>query len=151
MIDVVHIEEVQDLLLYDLSEIIEDSIQDGHRHISRLMEEYRNGVNRFNQPDEALFLARADEKIVGICGLNRDPFGVDVKRVGRIRRLYVLADYRRYGIGQLLVETVILKAKGKFETLTLRTDHPIASRFYEALGFEEVTDLVNITHMKRLN
>ena len=53
-------------------------------------EEWRTGTNRFDRPDEALFGAWAKGQLVGVCGLNIDPYRGD-DRVGRVRHLYVLS------------------------------------------------------------
>lgn len=142
------IQEVSDLLLFDLSSLEKDSNMDGHRHISRLIDEYKSGKNRFSKPGEALFIATEDQTIVGVCGINQDPY--NDQRIGRLRRLYVLREFRRYGIGRMLVESVIKNSKGKFEKLILRTDNPVACEFYKSLGFKEITEMANTTHIIEL-
>lgn len=145
----IQIQEVNDLLLFDLSSLEEDSIKDGHRHISRLIDEYKTGKNRFTKSGEALFIAKVNETIVGVCGINQDPY--NNQQLGRVRRLYVLTEYRRFGIGRMLVESIISKSKVKFEKLCLRTNNPVACEFYKSLGFTEITGMENTTHIKELN
>ena len=42
--------------------------------LRRLEENWERGENRFNAPGEKLLGAFLNGKLVGICGLNRDPF-----------------------------------------------------------------------------
>ncbi|MGE7823209.1 GNAT family N-acetyltransferase [Paenibacillus sp. NPDC093718] len=62
-----------------------------------------------------------------LCGLNRDPYSDG--SIGRLRRLYVLKEFRHHGAGRRLVETVIHKASSHYSKLVLRTDNPKAARF----------------------
>jgi GNAT superfamily N-acetyltransferase len=106
----------------------------GHRFVRRLVEEWEAGINRFDRPGEALWAATNGGLIVGVCGLNADPYTSE-GRVGRVRRLYVLAAERGRGIGRSLVERVVAAAWNSFDRLRLRTLNPDAARFYERLGF----------------
>jgi len=144
----IQIQQIPDLSPSDISFLLNDSILDGHNHIQRLVDDYVTGKNRFMKPGESLFIALLGNKIVGICGLNQYPYYNPT--YGRIRRLYVLKTYRQSGIGRMLVEAVIRQANGKFEKLILRTDNPVASKFYESLGFKVATDILNATHIKTL-
>ncbi|OXM82451.1 GNAT family N-acetyltransferase [Paenibacillus rigui] len=131
-----------------VNELLTESMMEGFRHISRLVEDYRNGTNRFDHNDEALFLCLLDNRVIGICGLNRDPYYGD--GVGRVRRLYVLKEYRRHNIGRKLTEAVIQKARNYYKRLVLKTDNPNASKFYKTLGFNEVSGDEKMTHYLEL-
>ena len=119
--------------------------QDGHRMVSRLVDDWRDGTNRFGRPGENLYLATLEGEVVGVCGLNIDPY-LDDPRVGRVRRLYVSTAHRRRGLGSLLVSCVIDDARQSFNILRLRTHNPIAAAFYEAQGFVRVDDDDVCTH-----
>jgi GNAT superfamily N-acetyltransferase len=80
-----------------------------------------------------------------VCGLNIDPYVGD-DRVGRVRRLYVLAGYRGLGIGSRLVDAVVRAARGRFLSLRMRTESPAAAAFYERLRFRRV-ELPDCTHV----
>jgi ribosomal protein S18 acetylase RimI-like enzyme len=146
IMDNIQIKQVFDLTPFDISFLLGDSILDGHRHIQRLIDDYISGKNKFMKPGESLFIALLGNNIIGICGLNQYPYNDST--YGRIRRLYVLKSYRESGIGRMLVEAVIKQANGKFEKLILRTDNPIASKFYESLGFKMTIDILHATHIK---
>jgi GNAT superfamily N-acetyltransferase len=62
-----------------------------------------SGTNRFNKRGEAIFAASAAGALIGVCGLNVDPYASD-PRVGRVRHLYVLSGFRQLGVGRQLVE-----------------------------------------------
>ena len=108
------------------------------------MTEWAEGDNRFDRPGEAFLLAREDSIVVGMCGLNVDPFLTDPE-VGRLRHLYVLGEHRRRGIGSQLVDGCLTIAQASFRRVRLRTMDPGASAFYESLGFDR-TDEPDATH-----
>jgi GNAT superfamily N-acetyltransferase len=131
------------------ADLVTESEKAGFRFLRRLVEDWADGSNRFARPGEALFAAVGGGRIVGLCGLNCDPFCLD-GRVGRIRHLYVAEAYRRRGIGRLLVAAVVTAAHNAFDRLRLRTDHEPAARFYEALGFRRCNGEPKCTHVMEL-
>ncbi|WP_458462450.1 GNAT family N-acetyltransferase [Paenibacillus sp.] len=133
----------------DLVAMLAESSSEGFRHIERLIHEYETGINTFEQEDEALFECRMHDKVVGICGLNRDPYS-EVNDTGRIRRLYVMREFRRHGVGRSLMDAVIQKAENHYARLVLYTDQSVAGSFYHNLGFREVTSMEKITHVLEL-
>ena len=148
LLDQIQIQQVPDLLRFDISFIFNDSISDGYRHIQQLIDDYKSGRNRFVKPGESLFIALLSDRAVGICGLNQDPYNGSA--YGRIRRLYVMKNHRETGIGRTLVEAVIKQANGTFDKLVLRTDNPVAGKFYESLGFKVTMDILHATHIKEV-
>jgi GNAT superfamily N-acetyltransferase len=140
---------LQSLPTDNLAELVAESEQEGYRLVRRLVEEWQAGSNRFSQPGEAFFAALDGERVVGVCGLSRDPFAF-VPGVGRVRRLYVLTDYRRQGIGRRLVQAVIAAAQGCFTCLRVRTETEVAARLYIALAFRTCAGMADCTHMLEL-
>jgi GNAT superfamily N-acetyltransferase len=129
-----------------LAPLVAESERDGWRFVRRLADEWTSGANRFDKPAEALFITSLDGAIVGVCGLNVDPYAGD-ESVGRIRRLYVLRAYRGRGIGRGLVQAVVSAATvGRFRMLRVRTESPEAGRLYERLGFHQVAGIADCTH-----
>jgi GNAT superfamily N-acetyltransferase len=139
------IQEIVHVDIEDLLGLVDESRREGFRFLGRLCEEYADGRNRFDKPGEALFAAYCDGRIVGVAGLNRDPYSGDA-RVGRVRRVYVLPKFRRTGVGRRLVEEVIDRARGHFDWLALRTDNAYAAAFYESLGFTNDPTMADATH-----
>jgi GNAT superfamily N-acetyltransferase len=120
-----------------LGGLIAESQTLGLGFLRRLADEWVTGANRFDAPGEVLLVARIDDTIVGVCGLNVDPYA-GRQNVGRVRHLYVLQAHRRRGVGRQLVAAVLRAARGRFDRLHLRTGNPDAARLYEELGFRPV-------------
>jgi len=139
------IEPLHELPFPSVSELVAESEQFGLRLVRRLVEEWATGANRFDRPGEILFGAFIDQRLVGVCGLNVDPYASD-ERVGRVRHLYVLSAFRRRGIGRRLVKRVIQAAHGRFDNVRLRTTDAAAARLYEALGFRRDVGQREYTH-----
>jgi GNAT superfamily N-acetyltransferase len=133
-----------------LDALILESEEEGWHFLRRLADEWGNGSNRFNQPGEALFVARLNGAVVGVCGLNADPYGGD-PAIGRVRRLYVARAQRRCGVGRQLVEAVVRAATGRFRILHLRTANPEAARLYQRLGFTAAVGVPDCTHTLALS
>jgi GNAT superfamily N-acetyltransferase len=107
---------------------------EGFSHINRLIENWKNGSNRFDRHGEALFGAFDRRDIIAVGGLNRDPY-LDDPRIGRVRRLYVLPSHRRAGVGRALVREIIDHARGAFKIVRVRAATGDAPLFYDSIGF----------------
>jgi GNAT superfamily N-acetyltransferase len=116
---------------------------DGERHgidfVRRLFADWVSGTNRFDQTGERLLGAWNGGLLVGIGGLNRDPYAVD-EEIGRLRHVYVLASHRRLGVGTLLVRNLLREAEGCFRVVRLRAASAEAAAFYRRLGFSDCAD-----------
>jgi GNAT superfamily N-acetyltransferase len=129
----------------DLGFLLRESEANGFRFLARMQEEWRSGANRFSLPGEALFEARQGGRLAGICGLNVDPYAGD-DSVGRLRRMYVLRDARRSGVGTALVNAAVAHARGRFKVVRLRTNSDAAAAFYIGLGFRRSDGAGPSTH-----
>lgn len=143
------IERVTSLPAEELAGLVAASEAEGFGFLRRLREEWTTARERFDRPGEAFFTARTQGRLVGVCGLSRDPYAGQPD-VGRVRRLYVLPAHRQHGVGRRLVETVLEAARPHFRLLSLRTDNPVAARFYEGLGFDPYPGLECTTHLRSL-
>jgi len=143
-----NIVRITDLKLDALRELRAESSQEGFSFIERLCKEWISGANRFNGPGEALFLAVSEGLVVGVCGVNCDPYAHD-PLIGRVRRLYVSPAHRRSGIGRALLEAVVACARGHFRVLHVRTE--VAGDFFTSLGFRRVDSSTNFTHVLELS
>jgi len=142
---VIAIERINSLPIDRLNPLLTEAVTSGFHALSRLLSEWQSGLNRFDQRGESLFIATDDSRVVGVCGLNRDPYLSD-PMVGRIRHLYVAIDHRRRGIGSRLVRAVMEAASGHFASLRLRTESPDADSFYRYLGFMPFTEEPACSH-----
>ena len=134
----------------DLDQLVQASLAEGFRFLERLCDEWRSGANCFLLPGEALFEARHQGRLIGICGLNRDPYAGETS-VGRVRRLYVAPDARRIGVARRLVCAVLREARGQFATLRVRTTTRGGDLFYQTLGFHPTSSVPEATHELRLS
>jgi len=132
-----------------LDDLLAESEREGSRFVRRLFDEWTAGTNRFDRPGEALFAARLGDRLIGVCGLNIDPYAA-APNVGRVRRLYVLTAYRRLGAARHLVLAVLEAARGRFDVLRLRTTSPAAAQLYESLGFRPDAETADSTHVLEL-
>ena len=112
--------------------------------LRRLEENWQRGENRFNAPGEKLLGAFLDGRLVGICGLNRDPFSLQ-PRAGRIRHLYISEKCRGLGIGRQLLAVVMADASIWFDFLNIHAPRA-AWPFYQRSGFSPVEDEPRVTH-----
>jgi len=143
------IERVTYLEEYNLNLLLDDSISEGYKMVQKLHDEYTDGSNRFNRFGESLFVAIIDEEVIGIGGLNIDPY-LDLFDVGRVRHLYVLPRHRSSGVGKKLLGMIIEEAKKYFRTLTLYTENPIADKLYRNIGFSRAEGIQKASHVLNL-
>jgi len=131
----------------DLAPLVAEADAAGYSFVRRLRDAWMSGENRFDRPGETLLTARVDGRLLGIGGLNIDPFA-HADRVGRLRHLYVACDARGLGVGRALVSRILTAAPPHFAVVRLRTDSPDAAAFYARLGFQP-TDEPHATHLIR--
>ena len=140
------IEILQDLPFDRVRDLLADSEAAGSRIVRRLVDEWADRANRFDRPGEALFAASFAGPLVGVCGLNVDPYA-GAPRIGRVRHLYVLTGLRRRGVGRQLVARVIERASARFDALRLSTNNEAAARLYAAMGFRASGEKGTFTHV----
>jgi hypothetical protein len=73
----VAVARVFDLPADAFSPLVAESERDGWRFVRRLVDEWVAGTNRFDRPGEVLLAACVDKALVGVCGLNADPYAGD--------------------------------------------------------------------------
>ena len=134
----------------DFDALRHQSEASGYRFLRRVADEWESGVNRFDRDGEALLAAQIGGRLVGVCGLSIDPYLND-PRIGRLRNVYVLAEYRRRGIGGRLVLEAMKLARGHFDLLRLRGEEAAPAKLYESLGFRPCSGIPDCTHAMDLD
>jgi GNAT superfamily N-acetyltransferase len=110
---------------------------EGYDFIETLVEEWATAKNRFNAPGEALCGHFDQGLLVAVGGLNCDPFA-GRPDMGRIRRVYVRAGWRKKGIGRALVTALVDEARTHFRCVRLRAENAGAASLYESMGFAPI-------------
>ena len=128
----IEVREISDLIQVDVSKLVQESEKEGYRFLSRLVSEYEDGTNRFEEEGEALYGAWDGGEIVAIGGLNKHPID---SSAARLHRFYTLPAYRRKGVGGQLFQVISDKAKENFTEITTKTESAKADAFYRAVGF----------------
>jgi len=118
--------------------------------VKKLIEKYRSGENDFTSPGEALFGAFKSGVLVGVGGLNIDPY-FNEANLGRVRHLYVVPSARNLGVGRAIVSRIEQHAQEYFIRLQLQSPTEAASAFYRSLGYAGVAGVHKVTHEKHLS
>ncbi len=135
--------DIIDLGEYDISHIREVAEQEGYNILNHLVIDYESGKNRFDKEGEKLSGFVLDNMIMASCGLNIEPTDTEY---GRIRRLYVLPEYRNRGIGTDLVNHLIAYARNHYKGIVVNIGTLPINRFYESKGFSSVNN-PSFTHL----
>ena len=144
------VKQIKNLSYDDSYLLVKESKEDGFRFLERLVDDYKNGTNNFNKPGESLYgVFNKEDVLIAIGGLNIDPFSNEQK-MGRLRRFYVSKDYRRNGLGRLLLKKIICDAKNYYKVLVLHTDTEQADKFYNSFGFLKENTYPKSTHYLNL-
>ena len=126
------------------AELKSQSMAEGFNMLRRLEDNWLSGLNRFDGPGEKLIGASVVGLIVGVCGLNVDPFTLKTG-IGRLRHLYVDSGWRKRQVGSALLSE-ILKDSGHWFDFINTNAPPSAFTFYERAGFIALTGIEKVTH-----
>lgn len=130
-----------------LCHLEKQAVAEGFRFLTRLITEWENRTNRFDQPGECLVGVFRQGQLIGVGGVSCDPYAGP--GVGRLRRVYIAPAARGQRVGKALVEQLIEHAAIHFQEARLSTDTPEATQFYLRCGFHPVSD-DTATHAKSL-
>ncbi len=129
--------ELTDMNFFLVHGLLDESICEGYGFIQKTIDDWNSGANRFSGEGEKLWGLVSGADLIGIGGLNRDPY-IEESNVGRVRHLYIREIYRRKGYATLLMNMIIDQALQHFAILRLFTENPAAAEFYEAFGFQKI-------------
>lgn len=144
-----HIQQIENLMKYEFKYLVQESKEEGFKFLKKLINEYENELNTFNKSGECLYGIFQGEKLIGIGGLNADPY-TENNKVGRLRRFYIAKDYRRIGLGKLLLNKLLSHAEKYFKVVVLHTDTKQGDVFYTANGFVKREVYKRSSHYKVL-
>jgi len=145
----IHIQQIEELIKYEHDYLVQESKEEGFNFLIKLKSEYKNKTNTFNKTGECLYGIFRGEKLIGIGGLNEDPYSENNK-MGRLRRFYISKDYRRIGLGNLLLKQLLSHAEKYFKVVVLHTDTKQGDAFYIANGFVKGELFKGSSHYKVL-
>jgi ribosomal protein S18 acetylase RimI-like enzyme len=60
--------------------------------------------------------------------------------------LYIAQDYRKKGIGRMIMNHIIEEAEQHYQMIELNTDNPAADNFYRSLGFSVKDTDEHVSH-----
>lgn len=103
-------------------------------------EELAGLPGEYAPPDGALLLAHVDGQLAG-CGAMRALADADYANACEMKRLYVRRAFRGFGLGRLLAQALLERARETgYANMLLDTldDMESARSLYESLGFEEI-------------
>ncbi len=144
-----HIQQIENLMKYEFKYLVQESKEEGFNFLKKLINEYENELNTFNKSGECLYGIFQGEKLIGIGGLNVDPY-TENNKIGRLRRFYIAKDYRRIGLGKLLLNKLLSHAEKYFKVVVLHTDTKQGDVFYTANGFVKREVYEGTSHYKVL-
>ncbi|TCJ82057.1 UNVERIFIED_ORG: acetyltransferase (GNAT) family protein [Bacillus cereus] len=136
-------------MIYEHDYLVQESKEEGFNFLVKLISEYENKINIFYKTGECLYGIFQGEKLIGIGGINEDPY-TENKKIGRLRRFYISKDYRRIGLGNLLLNRVLFHAEKYFKVVVLHTDTKQGNAFYTANGFVKGEFYKGSSHFKVL-
>lgn len=121
-----------------------ESVREGFRFVQRFLDDMPQLV--LDSPTQ-YFLGLFDAgDLHAIGGVTPDPY-TDDPHVGRIRRVYVLPEFRRRGYAGRLLTALEMRAQKIYPTLRLQTDTDSAALFYESRGYVR-SSAPEVTHVR---
>ena len=145
--DVVVITRVVETLPNGFDVILQAASAEGVRNMAMLAAQWASGEQRFDEPG-TLFAALVDGDLAGVGGVTVETGAGEPAM--RMRRLYVLPMFRRFGVGRRLAGAMVQQG---FQAAPLLTVNAAASDaagpFWETLGFERAV-AAGYSHRLRL-
>lgn len=145
VLEIIRLDELPDTI----SALADLARADDFLAFDRLVLDFENGSNAFDRPGEALFGAFFSGQLIGVGGLNIDPYEPG-PGLGRVRRMFIDPAHRGRGIGRALIGAIEAHAAQHFVQLQLFTDSVDATRFYETLGYRPIAGRDKISHVKQI-
>jgi GNAT superfamily N-acetyltransferase len=124
-------------LLLEYVQWLQEKVKQEHGisvDVDTILQSFMRGLDAFYPPRGRMYLSQVDDEIVGLGGLK--PLD---NSIGEIKRMFVKSEYRRRGIGKLILDKLIADARSIGYT-KIRLDSPRfsieAHRLYQSMGFQ---------------
>jgi GNAT superfamily N-acetyltransferase len=124
-------------LLLEYVQWLQERIKQEHGisvNVDTILQSFMSGVDAFYPPRGRMYLSKVDGAIAGIGCLKQ----LDAN-IGEIKRMFVKSEYRRRGIGKLILDKLIADARA-IGYAKLRLDSPNfsveAHCLYQSMGFQ---------------
>jgi len=124
---------LRDRLPPEIAGLASEARREGHLHITRLIDEWSAGDNRFERDGERLLGAYVGEVLAGVGGMAVE---AAISGALRMRRFYVHPEMRGRGIGRMLALALLDHARSFCTIVTVHAGNEGAAKFWEALGFQ---------------
>ncbi|API54170.1 GNAT family N-acetyltransferase [Rhizobium leguminosarum] len=130
---IIDIRRLRDRLPQAIADLESEARREGYLHLTRLVDEWSTGDNRFQRDGERLLGAYVDGELVGIGGMT-----VETAMSGalRMRRFYIRPAMRGRGIGRMLAMALLDHACSFCTVVTVHAGNDGAAKFWESLGFQ---------------
>jgi GNAT superfamily N-acetyltransferase len=136
---------VLDDLPIEFHRLLDASLEEGVWNMQLRLQHWKSGAERFDQQGEALFAALQGGTLIGMAGTTREKD--DLGPAMRMRRLYVLPEWRRRGVARTLARQCMDTGLQTAPTLTCNAQASAAAGpFWISMGFVP-TDLPHVTHI----
>jgi GNAT superfamily N-acetyltransferase len=129
----IDIRRFRDRLPQEIADLESEARQEGYLHITRLIDEWSTGDNRFQRDGERLLGAYVDDALAGIGSMTVE---TAMSGVLRMRRFYVRPATRGRGIGRILALALLDHARSFCTVVTVHAGNDGAAKFWESLGFQ---------------
>ena len=146
--EVVVIVRVVETLPDGFDVILQAAAAEGVGDMAMLAAQWAGGQQRFDAPG-ALFAALVDGDLAGVGGVTAEARAGEAAM--RMRRLYVLPMFRRFGVGRRLAGAMMQQGFQAAPLLTVNAAASVAAGpFWEAMGFARTETMPGVTHALRL-
>jgi GNAT superfamily N-acetyltransferase len=126
----IRVDRVVAMLPDGFTDLLSDAQADGHLHMARFAQEFVDTPDMFH----AVFGGYIDGRLAGLGAITDEPTRPS-QPVWRMRRFYVLREYRGRAVAQTITKALLDVAQNRVATLTVHAGHDGAARFWEAMGF----------------
>jgi GNAT superfamily N-acetyltransferase len=124
---------LRDRLPQEITDLASEARREGYFHITRFIDEWSTGDNRFERDGERLLGAYVGTALAGVGGMTAESA---TSGALRMRRFYVHPGMRGRGIGRMLALALLEHARSFCSIVTVHAGNEGAAKFWESIGFQ---------------